>query len=69
MKKMVLLLLSCFLCLYLAGCATVATTAAPDPGLRRIAYFSSARRISARLILPPRVLGSSSTYSMTRGYL
>ena len=30
---------------------------------------SSAWRISARLILPPTVLGSSSTYSMMRGYL
>ena len=30
---------------------------------------SSALRISARLILPPTVLGSSSTYSITRGYL
>ena len=30
---------------------------------------SSALRISARLILPPTVFGSSSTYSMTRGYL
>ena len=28
-----------------------------------------ALRITARLILPPMVLGSSSTYSMTRGYL
>jgi membrane-bound lytic murein transglycosylase D len=38
--------------------------------ISRAPYFSRSRcRISARLILPLMVLGSSATYSMTRGYL
>ena len=42
---------------------------ATRPVRSRTGHAPDALRISARLILPPMVLGSSSTYSMTRGYL